>query len=89
MDVKDFYLNNRMDRAEYIMIQIYTIPMELVIEYYIKDKVHDGYIFALLTKGIYGLPQSGQIVHDVLLQHLTPYGYHPSINTPGQWKHDS
>ena len=26
MDVKDFYLKNHMDRSEYIMIQISTIP---------------------------------------------------------------
>ena len=30
MDVKYFYLNNMMDRAEYIMMQIAMIPQEFV-----------------------------------------------------------
>ena len=33
MDVKSFYLNNKMDRSEYIMIQIATIPQEFVDKY--------------------------------------------------------
>ena len=41
MDVKEFYLNNCMDRAEYIIIQILMIPQEFIIAYNIKDKVHN------------------------------------------------
>ena len=36
----------------------------------LKYKVHDGYIFARLTKGVYRLLQAGLIAHDDLLQHL-------------------
>ena len=38
---------------------------------------------------MYGLPQEGRISHDVLLKHLEPYGYHPSIKNLGLWKHNS
>ena len=31
---------------------------------------------------MYWLPQAGRIAHDSLVQHLAPYGFHTSINTP-------
>ena len=56
MDIKDFYLNISMDREEYTMIHIYMIPSEFMIAYNIKDKVHNGYIFSWVTKGMYRIP---------------------------------
>ena len=38
MDVKDHYLNNQMDRNEYITIQISMIPQEFVKIYYLTKK---------------------------------------------------
>ena len=74
MDVKDFYLYNCMDQAEYIRIHISMIPKEFVIVYNLQEKVQNGYIFARVTNGMYGLPQEGQITNYTLLQHLAPYG---------------
>ena len=37
----------------------------------------------------YGIPQVGRIAHDGLVQHLAPYGYHPTKNTPALCTHDS
>ena len=51
--------------------------------------MHNGYIFAQVTKGVYGIPQAGQIVNYALIQQLEPYGYLPSIKTPGEWTQDS
>ena len=56
MDVKYFYLNNQMDRDKCIMIQILMIPQEFVERYNLAEKAHDGYIYAMVTKGMYGLP---------------------------------
>ena len=78
-----------MNRAEYITTQIYIIPQELVYKYNLKDKAHSGYIFTLVTKGMYGLPQSGPIGHDAQVQHLEYFGYLPSNKTPGLWTNDS
>ena len=89
MDVKYVYLKNYMDRSEYIMAHISMISQEFVDKYNLKDKVHNGYTFARVTKGIYILPQTGQIAYDALVQHLEPYGYHTSNNTPGLWTNDS
>ena len=50
-------------------------------KYNLKEKLHNGYIFTRVTKGVYGLPQAGQIAHDDLVKHLEPYGYGPSRKT--------
>ena len=57
--VKYIYLNNQMDRAEYIMIQIYMIPQEFVEKYNLKVKVHNGYIFTRVTNEMHGIPKAG------------------------------
>ena len=89
MNVKYFYLNNMMNGAEYIMIQISMIPQEFVDKFNLQEKLHNGYIYARVTKGMYGLPQAGRIAHDSLVKHLETYGYHPSRKPPGLWTHNS
>ena len=82
MDIKYFYLNDFMDRSENIIMHISMIPQEFIDKYNLKYKVHNEYIFVQVTKGVYVLPQSGRIVHDSLVKHLAPFGYHPSNKTP-------
>ena len=65
------------------------IPQEFVEKYNLAEKSHNGYIYARVTKGIYGPPQAERIAHDVLLKNLEPYGYHPSSKNTGLWKHNS
>ena len=43
------------------------IPQEFIDKYNIKEKVHNGYIFILVTKGIYRLPKSVVIANDSLV----------------------
>ena len=78
MDVKDFYLNNQMYRDKYIMIQISMVPQEFAEIYNLTEKEHNGYIYARVTKGIYGLPQAVRIAYDYLLKHIETYVYHTS-----------
>ena len=87
MDVKYFYLNNHMDGSEYIMIHISMLQQVFVDKYNLKGKAHKGYTFAWVTKGMYGIPQVGQISRDALVEHLEPYGYCPSRKTLGLWTH--
>ena len=89
MDDKDFYLNKQMERDKCIIIQISMIPREFVEKYNPTEQAHNRYIYASLSKVMYGLPQSRRIAHDAMLKHLEPYGYHPSCKNPGLWKHNS
>ena len=87
MGVKYFYLNSMMDRAEYIMIQIAMIPQEFADKYNLQEKVHNGYIYERVTKGVYGIHRAGRISNDDLLKHLYLYSYHPLSKNPGIWTH--
>ena len=37
---------------------------------------------------MYRIPQAGRFEHYALVQHLSPYVYHPTKNTPGLWTHE-
>ena len=89
IDVTYFYLNDRMDRENYMMIQIFMIMQEFIIAYNLKDKVHNGYISKRLTKVICELPHTGRIANYSFFQHLESYRYHTSNKTPGLWIHYS
>ena len=65
------------------------IPLEIIKEYNLFHFVHNDFIYIRIEKGMYGLPQAGEIAHDVLIQHLAPFGYHPNSHTPGLWIHDT
>ena len=71
------------------MIQISMVPQEFVEKYNLKEKAHNGYIFAWVTKGMYGTQQAGRTGYDALVQHLQLYGYRPSSKTKGLQTHGS
>ena len=50
------------------------IPQEFVEKYTIAKSSHNGYIYARVTKGMYGTPKSGWIIHDALIKYLVMYG---------------
>ena len=58
-------------------------------KYNLIEKAHNGYIYARVIKGMYGLPQAVRIEHCTLVKHLYPHVYHPSSKNPGLWKHSS
>ena len=89
LDIKIFYLNNDMERYEYMKIPIDIIPQDIIDRYNLMDKVHNGYVYVEIRKGMYGLPQAGKIANDELQRQLAPHGYRPVKHTPGLWKHDT
>jgi len=89
IDIKNFYLNNDMHRCEYMKISTEYIPADIMEQYKLKEKVHNGYVYVEIRKGMYGLPQAGKIANDELQKKLKPHGYIPVTHTPGLWKHTS
>jgi hypothetical protein len=49
----------------------------------------DRYIYCEITQGMYGLPQAGIIVQELLEKRLAEYGYHQSKFINGFWKHNT
>jgi hypothetical protein len=89
MDTKDFYLNNPMDRYEYMMITVSLIPKAIFDQYNLSPLVHNGYVYVKIHKGMYGLPQAGQIANDALVPYLPTHGYGRCTHTPGLFKHST
>ena len=71
------------------MIPYNIIPPDIIDDYNLKSKVRNDKVYARVTKGIYGLPQSGKLAHDNLVAHLAQGGYFPTPFTPGLFTNKS
>lgn len=89
LDISNFYLKTPMSRYEYMKLLIKIIPKDIIQQYNLLDKVHKGFIYIEIRKGMYGLPQAGKIANDLLKKRLEPHGYILCKYTPGLWKHTS
>ena len=86
-DISNFYLGTPLDRPEYVRIHISQISQEFIDEYNLTEYEHNGWIYFEITKGVYGLKQSGKLANDLLTERLDPYGYYQCPTTPGLWCH--
>jgi Reverse transcriptase (RNA-dependent DNA polymerase) len=86
--LKDFYLNNELPTPEYVFFKKDTIPEDFLQQY--KEAItitQEGYVYARVTKGMYGLPQAGKVTSDVLLPRLFTAGYKETGRIPRMFKH--
>jgi hypothetical protein len=86
-DISNFYLNNPMQRFEYMRIPVSDIPPSIMAQYHLLPLVHKGTVLVEIRKGMYGLPQAGIIANTRLIKHLAAYGYVPVAHTAGLFKH--
>jgi hypothetical protein len=89
IDIKDFYLNTPMARAEYMRIPIQTIPQKIIDHYELMTITHNSNVYVEINKGMYGLPQAGKLANDDLVIHLRHHGYHQCDRTPGLFTHET
>ncbi|KAL7476238.1 hypothetical protein ACHAW6_002113 [Cyclotella cf. meneghiniana] len=87
MDIKDFYLNIPMERPKFMHLKYDILPLEIITKYGLAQKVLDGWVYARIEKGMYGLPQAGLLVNNFLASHLDTHGYYQCQFTPGLWRH--
>ena len=76
-----------LDRPEYARIQLSVIPQEIIDEYNLEAYAHKGWVYYELSKGMYGLKQSGKLANDLLSDRLCEQGYFECATTPGLWRH--
>ena len=89
MDISNFYLMTPLLQPEYIRIKLSDLPEEIIQQYKLNDKANkNGMVFVKVTKGMYGLPQSGLLANVLLKKRLNQHGYHQSKLVPGLWKHE-
>ena len=88
MDISNFYLMTPLKRPEYVKLKLTDIPEEIIVEYKLRElATPDGSVYIEITKGMYGLPQSGLLANEQLEERLNRHGYIQSKLVPGLWKH--
>jgi hypothetical protein len=89
MDISNFYLMTPLLQPEYVRMKLSDLPEEIIQQYKLNDKANkNGMVFVKVTKGMYGLPQSGLLANVLLKKRLNQHGYHQSKLVPGLWKHE-
>jgi hypothetical protein len=86
-DLKDFYLCSDLPDYESVRIPTHRLPPAIVELYQLESKISNGYVYAEVRKGMYGLPQAGKLANGRLRKFLASFGYVPCPVTPGLWKH--
>ena len=89
IDIKNFNLNKPMKRFEYMRLKLSDLPEDFVELYNLKPKVDkNGQIYIEIRQGMYGLPQAGLLVQQLLEERLNAKGYSQSTLVLGLWTHE-
>ena len=75
MDISDFYLMTPLKRPEYICISIKDIPDKIINKYKLREIADKNISVHIKSNlGIYGLPQAGLLVNELLENILNKRG---------------
>jgi hypothetical protein len=66
VDIKKLYLTTPLIRFEYLVINISSLPQEIIDEFGLLELAHDGRVYVEIQKGMYGLPQAGILANELL-----------------------
>jgi hypothetical protein len=75
IDLKDFYLKSTLLRKEYAWVNLTQIAPEIIAEFDLLTIAIKGKVLVKISKGIYGLPQSGKLAKDQLIKNLKEHGF--------------
>ena len=88
IDINDFQLNTPMARYKYMRLKLCDIPEEVTKHYNLATKLkNDGYVYTEISRGMYGIPQSGLLAQQLLEKRLNAEGYNQDTIMPGLWAH--
>ena len=88
IDISNFYLMTPLTHPEFIRAKINNLPQEIIDEYNLQSRINkSGMVHIEVTKGMYGLQQTGLIAKELLKQRLNKHGYFQSKLVPGLRKH--
>ena len=74
-DLANFYPMTLLKRPKYAKIKLDDIPLEIITKYNLLNlATNDGWVYIKCAHGMYGLPQSGSLGHDLLEEHLNKDG---------------
>ena len=87
-NLKDFFLNTPMERAEYMKIIYKYLPSSIQNAYDLQHVVtNDGWVYIKIIKGMYSLKQAAKIAYDLLKERLALHVYYPFPDNINIWRH--
>jgi hypothetical protein len=89
IDIVFLNLNTPLERYEYMVIMMASLPQEVIYKYCLDDLAVDGKVYVKIHKGIYGLPQVDILANELLQQCLAQDGYRPTNHIHGLWTHNT
>ena len=72
-DLKDFFLSSQMKDPEFMKIPWKLIPEDIRSRYNLQDKLHNGFVYVRINRGMYGLKQAAVLAYEQLVTHLQAY----------------
>jgi hypothetical protein len=81
IEINNFYLSTPLGRFEYMVINLSSLPQEIIDEYDLMELTHDGRVYIEIQKGMYGLSHTGILANKLLQQRLALDGYRPTEHT--------
>jgi len=86
-NIEQCYLGTPMDFYEYMRIPAKDIPANIMEQYNLSPRVHNGHVLTEIRKGMYYLPQASILAYNRLVKHLALSNYTPVKNSPGLFHH--
>jgi hypothetical protein len=72
--IKNFYVNTPLGRFEYMVINLSSLPQEVIDKYDLIKLSQDRKVYIEIQKGMYGLTQAGILANELLQRNLTKDG---------------
>jgi hypothetical protein len=72
-----------------MVVNLASLPQETIEKYNLNEMATDGKVYIEIQKGMYGLPQAGILINELLQRNLAKDGYRPTTHTHGVWTHDT
>jgi hypothetical protein len=88
-NIKNMFLETPLNRFEYMKMPQSLFPQDIINHYGLNNKVLNGYVYMEICKGMYGLPQAGNLANKLLKKCLAIHGYYKQPHTPSLFKHKS
>ena len=61
VDISNYYLNNIMDRYEYMKLPLKIIPEDIIQKYRFRNLAQKGIVYTEVQKRMCGIPQAGKM----------------------------
>jgi hypothetical protein len=76
LDIKNFYLSMPLDRCEYMKISLALFLAWTIQEYNLHTHALNGFVYIIMQRTVWGLPQAGILANKLLRKRLLPHGYY-------------